>query len=156
MNFILSGLNTLSFTVPDWVPGIGGEEFGFNLPLIPLLEEGGVIDEDGVAYLHQGEKVLPTAEVSALDEATSAAMDVMASPLELVGGLVGGAADAIFGTDEQLIAAIKENTAAIAALAGAGGGGEGGGKTIVLQMNEREFGRAVTKSLNDSNNLSLG
>ena len=156
MNFILTGLNSLSFTVPDWVPGLGGEEFGFNLPLIPLLEEGGVIDEDGVAYLHQGEKVLPTAEVSALDEATSAAMDVMASPLELVGGLVGGAADAIFGTDEQLIAAIKENTAAIAALAGAGGGGEGGGKTIVLQMNEREFGRAVTKSLNDSNNLSLG
>ena len=156
MNFILTGLNSLSFTVPDWVPGIGGEEFGFNLPLIPLLEEGGVIDEDGVAYLHQGEKVLPTAEVSALDEATSAAMDVMASPLELVGGLVGGATDAIFGTDEQLIAAIKENTAAIAALAGAGGGGEGGGKTIVLQMNEREFGRAVTKTLNDSNNLSLG
>ena len=156
MNFILTGLNSLSFTVPDWVPGIGGEEFGFNLPLIPMLQEGGVIDDDGVAYLHQGEKVLPTADVSALDEATSAAMDVMASPLELVGGLVGGAADAIFGTDEQLIAAIKENTAAIAALAGAGSGGEGGGKTIVLQMNEREFGRAVTKTLNDSNNLSLG
>jgi phage-related protein len=156
MNFILTGLNSLSFTVPDWVPGIGGEEFGFNLPLIPLLEEGGVIDDDGVAYLHQGEKVLPTAEVSALDEATSAAMDFMASPFEMVGGLVGGAADAMFGTDEQLIAAIKENTAAIATLAGSGGGGEGGGKTIVLQMNEREFGRAVTKTLNDRNNLSLG
>jgi hypothetical protein len=155
MNFILTGLNSLSFTVPDWVPGIGGEEFGFNLPLIPMLQEGGVIDDDGVAYLHQGEKVLPTADVSALDEATSAAMDVMASPLELVGGLVGGAADAIFGTDEQLIAAIKENTAAIAALAGAGGGNEGG-KTIVLQMNERELGRAVTKTLNDRNNLTLG
>jgi hypothetical protein len=62
----------------------------------------------------------------------------------------------MFGTDEQLIAAIKENTAAIATLAGSGGGGEGGGKTIVLQMNEREFGRAVTKTLNDRNNLSLG
>ena len=41
-------LNTLSFTVPDWVPGIGGSTLGFNFgtitaPQIPYLAQGAVI-----------------------------------------------------------------------------------------------------------------
>ena len=31
INSMIRALNLLSFTVPDWVPGIGGEKFGFNL-----------------------------------------------------------------------------------------------------------------------------
>lgn len=31
INSMIRALNSLSFTVPDWVPGIGGETFGFNL-----------------------------------------------------------------------------------------------------------------------------
>ena len=31
INSMIRALNSLSFTVPDWVPGIGGEKFGFNL-----------------------------------------------------------------------------------------------------------------------------
>lgn len=48
INKIVGAINTLSFDVPDWVPGIGGETFGFNLkeipiPRIPKLATGAVI-----------------------------------------------------------------------------------------------------------------
>lgn len=42
---VVNALNSLSFTVPDWVPEIGGSTFGFNLtaPQIPYLAKGAVI-----------------------------------------------------------------------------------------------------------------
>lgn len=48
INFMIDGLNSLSFDIPDWVPGIGGGTFGFNIsylntPQIPLLAQGAVI-----------------------------------------------------------------------------------------------------------------
>lgn len=48
LNAIIRALNKLSFTVPDWIPGIGGEKFGFNLAeikpyKIPKLASGAVI-----------------------------------------------------------------------------------------------------------------
>lgn len=48
INKVISTFNTLSFDIPDWVPGIGGESFGFNIPLaqevrIPRLASGGVV-----------------------------------------------------------------------------------------------------------------
>lgn len=48
INTMIKALNTLSFDVPDWVPGIGGKKFGFDLkqitaPKIPELATGAVI-----------------------------------------------------------------------------------------------------------------
>lgn len=48
VNTIIDAINTLSFDVPDWVPEIGGETFGFNLSHIspvtlPRLAQGAVI-----------------------------------------------------------------------------------------------------------------
>ena len=48
INAVIKSANSLSFTVPDWVPVIGGEKFGFNIPKltaaqIPYLAEGAVI-----------------------------------------------------------------------------------------------------------------
>lgn len=48
INSIARVLNSLSFTIPDWVPGYGGYSFGFNLPTIsdiriPRLAQGAVI-----------------------------------------------------------------------------------------------------------------
>lgn len=47
VNWIIDGINSLSFDVPDWVPGIGGKTFGFDLdtisiPEIPKLATGGI------------------------------------------------------------------------------------------------------------------
>lgn len=48
VNAIISVLNGLSFDVPDWVPGLGGKKFGFEIsqvtaPQIPLLAKGGTL-----------------------------------------------------------------------------------------------------------------
>lgn len=48
VNAVIKGLNALSFDVPDWVPGIGGSKFGFNIPTVseislPRLAQGAVI-----------------------------------------------------------------------------------------------------------------
>ena len=54
LNMIISGLNTLirganriKFDVPDWVPGIGGKQFGFNIPQIPKLAKGTILNAPG-------------------------------------------------------------------------------------------------------------
>ena len=50
INWVVNGLNKIKFDVPDWVPGIGGKTFGFNIPnvqfgrvSIPRLARGAVI-----------------------------------------------------------------------------------------------------------------
>lgn len=45
INFIVRALNKISFSVPDWVPGIGGNSFGFHISEInlPRLATGAVI-----------------------------------------------------------------------------------------------------------------
>lgn len=48
LNWIISKLNSISFDIPDWVPGVGGKTFGVNIPMIPdykipALAQGAVI-----------------------------------------------------------------------------------------------------------------
>ena len=48
INWMVRKVNGLSFDVPDWVPVIGGDHFGFDLPevgfgSIPYLAEGGYV-----------------------------------------------------------------------------------------------------------------
>jgi hypothetical protein len=50
INWIVEALNSLSFDIPDWVPSIGGETWGINIPKasfgtvsIPRLAQGAVI-----------------------------------------------------------------------------------------------------------------
>lgn len=50
LNFMIRALNKVSFDVPDWVPGIGGNKFGFNITelreiSIPRLAKGGFPDQ---------------------------------------------------------------------------------------------------------------
>jgi hypothetical protein len=48
INAVIGLLNKLNFKIPDWVPGLGGETFGFSIaelsaPQIPMLATGAVI-----------------------------------------------------------------------------------------------------------------
>lgn len=63
INFVIDGINTmvgamnkLSFDVPDWVPGIGGKKFGFNIAKIPHLAKGGIVDRDQLVRISEGNK----------------------------------------------------------------------------------------------------
>ena len=48
INNIVSKANKLSWDIPDWVPGVGGSHFGFNLPTvsIPRLATGTVVPKN--------------------------------------------------------------------------------------------------------------
>lgn len=55
LNFIIRGINKLfSIKMPDWIPGIGGQQFGLNIPEIQTYAKGGfasrpsIFGEDGL------------------------------------------------------------------------------------------------------------
>lgn len=52
INWIIRSLNKLKFKVPDWIPGLGGKEFGFNIKEIKITEfaKGGIIPEPTLLY----------------------------------------------------------------------------------------------------------
>lgn len=89
VNFITDNVNKLKFDVPDWVPGIGGKKFGFDLPKvdannmkIPYLAEGGYVKRNTpqLAMIgdnrHQGEVVAPEGKL----------MEMALQAAELAGG----------------------------------------------------------------------
>lgn len=43
VNTIIDGLNMISIDVPDWVPIVGGQHWGFDLGHVPELARGGVV-----------------------------------------------------------------------------------------------------------------
>ena len=61
INGVIDTLNKLSFDVPDWIPGIGGKTFGFNIDKIPALANGGVITQPTTALVgeYAGAKTNP-------------------------------------------------------------------------------------------------
>lgn len=44
INKAIDGINSISIDVPDWVPIFGGDHWGFNIPKIPYLAQGGFIE----------------------------------------------------------------------------------------------------------------
>lgn len=61
INMAISGLNSISVDIPDFVPGIGGEHFGIHIPKIPYLAKGGVINSPTLAMVGEAgkEAVMP-------------------------------------------------------------------------------------------------
>ena len=65
LNWIIDGINKFigginGIKVPDWIPGIGGK--GFNIPQIPKLAKGGIVDKATLAMIGEGksaEAVIP-------------------------------------------------------------------------------------------------
>ena len=70
INYIIGQINSLSFTVPDWVPGdLAGQTFGFALPTIPQLAKGGIATSATLAEIGEGsepEAVLPLSKLAQL------------------------------------------------------------------------------------------
>lgn len=69
INWVLSKINSISVTIPDWVPGVGGKTLGFNIPTIPALAAGGVATAPTLAMIGEGgepEAVLPLSKLAAL------------------------------------------------------------------------------------------
>ena len=111
INFLISCLNKIQVSIPDWVPVLGGKTFGINIPpvssvTLPRLAEGAVIP--------------PNREFLAVlgDQKSGTNIE---TPLE------------------TMVQAFKHAM------------NESGGRsqTIILQLNGREFARAVYKANNE-------
>lgn len=88
INWVISKINSISVTIPDWVPGVGGTTLGFNIPTIPALAAGGVATAPTLAMIGEGgepEAVMPLSKLAEL-------LDEWTKPKPQGGG--GGHADA--------------------------------------------------------------
>lgn len=86
INWVLSKINSISVTIPDWVPGVGGKTLGFNIPTIPALAAGGIATAPTLAEIGEGgepEAVLPLSKLAAL-------LDEWTKPKPTGGGSAGG------------------------------------------------------------------
>lgn len=69
INWVLGKINSISVTIPDWVPGVGGTTLGFNIPTIPTLAAGGIATAPTLAQIGEGgepEAVLPLSKLAAM------------------------------------------------------------------------------------------
>lgn len=51
VNKAIEGINSLSFDVPEWVPGVGGQSISPNIPTIPQLATGSHYTKEGVTLV---------------------------------------------------------------------------------------------------------
>lgn len=98
VNYVIENINKLSFEVPDWVAGIGGKKFGFDLKTfdtsgmqIPLLANGGYVKANTpqLAMIgdnrHQGEVVAPEDKMQGMvDSAVRQNTDYIISALRQI------------------------------------------------------------------------
>ena len=117
LNSVIRGLNKLNFTVPSWVPGLGGESFGFNIseitaPQIPYLAQGAVIPANREFLAVLGDQTHGTnveAPLATIQQAVAEVMeDVQAGQMagfETLAELLRQLISAVYGielTDEQV------------------------------------------------------
>ncbi|MFR1762193.1 phage tail tape measure protein, partial [Frisingicoccus sp.] len=54
VNAAIGGLNSISVTIPNWVPKYGGRSFGISIPTVPYLYHGTDNWQGGFAYMNEG------------------------------------------------------------------------------------------------------
>ena len=119
INWMISRLNTIHFSVPDWVPLIGGNSFGFNIPKI---------NEISIPRLAQGAVIPPNREFLAVLGDQSRGNNIEA-PEELIRQIVREEASGM-NTEllQQILAAIQAGQ--------------------VIKVNETVLGRTSAKAIN--------
>lgn len=76
INTVISGLNKISFSLPDWdiLGEFAGMSFGINIPPIPKLARGGIVDSPTLAMIGEAgkEAVVPLENTSFVNTLASA------------------------------------------------------------------------------------
>ena len=97
INVAIRGINKLSWNVPDWVPIIGGESWGFDIPQlgkVPYLAKGGIVDSATLAVIGERgkEAVMPlennTGWISLLADKLASRMPVLNNDSSFAGDLI--------------------------------------------------------------------
>lgn len=92
INTMIDALNGLHFTIPDWVPLLGGKEFGLNLKhvgRIPYLASGGILSSGSAVVGEAGPELLTLTGGRAVVQPLSGG----GPSLKGVEGLLGGISD---------------------------------------------------------------
>lgn len=105
INALITAINKISFTVPDWIPGIGGSTLGFNLqkvtyPQIPYLAKGAVLPANKPFMAVVGDQKHGTnieAPLETIQEAVAMVME------DMTGGMMAG-----FEANQAVLQAILE------------------------------------------------
>ena len=69
INKAFSSIGSISVDIPDWVPGVGGKTYGFEMPQIPALATGGIATAPTLALIGEGkenEAVLPLSKLESM------------------------------------------------------------------------------------------
>ena len=81
INGAIGTINKIKVDIPDWVPKYGGSSFGLNIPKIPKLAEGGIVDRATLAVIGEAGK-----EVVMPLENNTAWIDKLADKISVKGG----------------------------------------------------------------------
>jgi hypothetical protein len=139
INWIVDGLNCISFDVPDWVPLIGGKTFGFNIPRvsfgrvsIPRLAEGG-FPEQGQMFIAR--------EAGAEMVGSIGRRTAVANNDQIVSGIAGGVAEA----NEEQNTLLREQNSLLRAILEKDSGVYLDGKNLAnsVEKYQRERGRVL-------------
>lgn len=98
INSVISGINSIGFDIPDWVPGVGGQSFHIDIPQLPMLAKGGFTNGLSIAGEAGTEAVIsfdPRYRSQNLSYWAKAGQMLGASDVSLSGGWSGG--DVNFG-----------------------------------------------------------
>ena len=69
INKAFSAIGSVSVSIPDWVPSMGGQTLSFEMPQIPMLANGGIVTKPTTALIGEGaesEAVLPLSKLESL------------------------------------------------------------------------------------------
>lgn len=107
LNAVVRTANKLSFTVPEWVPGVGGKKFGVNLPTvtapkIPYLARGAVLPAGKPFLAMVGDQTHGTnieAPLSTIQEAVAMVME------DQTGAILRGF-EATIGVQKEILEAV--------------------------------------------------
>lgn len=140
VNWIISMLDRIQFSLPSWVPGLGGQAFGINIqPVhIPRLASGGITDINNPFLSVVGDNMTQREVVSPLDDLMGMIKSAVSESVAIpnVSASSGGTSDNFDSKLDRLADAI--------ALA-VSGGNDGQSGDLIVQISLDAGGPVVTQ-----------
>lgn len=111
INAVISGINSLDIKVPDWVPKFGGRTYSPNIPRIPRLARGGIVDGktnmgNYIAGESGAEMIVPLENTSFTDKIASALGTAVMNAMTVSGSGSGNKGDVILQVDGTTLARV--------------------------------------------------
>jgi hypothetical protein len=89
VNKLISGLNKISIDVPSWVPGVGGETFGINIPKIPKLAQGGIVGANSPMLAMVGDNRTQKEAIAPVDDLMTMISSAVLAAMNIQGNRTG-------------------------------------------------------------------